>query len=87
MPSRAARRHEGAHVARRELGQRGEASTLRAEMLGEEAEELADVALIGLDASSATSAARPPRCASQRATSRRDIGGGDGQAGCSAATL
>ena len=48
MPFAAPRRHEGAHVGGRQLGQlleRGRA----AEMIGEKIEELADVALIGFE--------------------------------------
>ena len=44
----APRRHEGAHVLRRELGEFGERRRA-AEMLGHESEELPDVALVGLD--------------------------------------
>ena len=48
MPSAAPRRHEGAHVLRREPGEFGQRRPA-AQMLGQKSEELPDVALVGLD--------------------------------------
>ena len=75
IPVAAPRRHEGAHVARLDRGKRFQRRLL-AGVLGEKAEELAHVALIGLDGlrRHAPLGAKMRKPAPQL---RRDVGGGE----------
>ena len=74
----APRRHEGAHVRRASSLARLRERDLAAEMLGEEGEELADVARDRPRRVFGDIRRSPPRKARQRTTSRRDVGGGEG---------
>ena len=75
----APRRHEGAHVLRRQLGERAQRRRA-AEMLGQESEELAHVAPVGFDrlGRHAPLAAEMPEPARDLG---RDIGRGKGSSG------